>query len=133
MDRVSGAVTRIAGAGAARPGRDRAAVAGDPRVLQDPLSAPALITPGVLGEERALPAVREGLASRDDNVVVTAARGSPPGPGPPGRAVPARTGARSGTDSRRRSRAGLGARPSGACGSRPPPRPGAARGCRPPH
>jgi HEAT repeat protein len=44
------------------------------RDLRDPLAAPALIALGDLGEDRALPSVGEGLASRNDEVVVAAAR-----------------------------------------------------------
>jgi HEAT repeat protein len=44
------------------------------RDLRDPLAASALFALGDLGEERALPVVREGLASRNDDVVVAAAR-----------------------------------------------------------
>src|SRR3954452_20970585 len=46
-------------------------LAGD---LKNPLAAPALIALGDLGEPKALPIVREGLASRNDAVVVAAAR-----------------------------------------------------------
>jgi HEAT repeat protein len=42
--------------------------------LRDPLAAPALIALGDLGEDRALPILREGLASRNEEVVVAAAR-----------------------------------------------------------
>ncbi len=53
-----------------------------PRLLElardsnDPLTAPALIALGDLGESRALPLIRAGLASRSDDVVIAAARAS---------------------------------------------------------
>lgn len=42
--------------------------------LKDPLTAPALIALGDLGEARALPLVRAGLASRSDEVAIAATR-----------------------------------------------------------